>query len=100
MSAHAKILNLSSGLKIKRSQALKRVQNCISAWVEPNRTIRDLTLAESIALRSDAAHLAEPLPMAEIPGVHYKPQEGKQSPFPHALIRQANMLASQLEGNH
>ena len=73
MASHTKVVNLTSGNRIKRNQALGRVEQCISEWVEENVSIRDLTLKESIARRSEQARLNERLAKAEIPGTVFDP---------------------------
>lgn len=55
-------------MRIKRSQALRRIDQCISAWVD-DFSIRDLSLAERVKARSDKARLEEALAFAEIPGL-------------------------------
>ena len=49
------------------------------AWVEFGVTIRDLTLAESIAARNQQAAEREPLAHAELPGITFKPPIGAQA---------------------
>ena|SRR6185437_7794319 len=73
MCAHGKVLNISTNQRIKRSQARNRVEQCLSAWVEDGLSIRDLTLAERVAARSEQARLREPLAVAELPGVKFEP---------------------------
>jgi hypothetical protein len=94
MGNHTKVTNLTSGCRIKRSQAQGRVQNCISVWVEENFTIRDLNLAERVAMRSEQAKLEEPLCNAEVPGIRYEPSprgtEAHRTGF--LLIHEAHMF--------
>jgi len=73
MSAHTKVINLTTGCKIKRSQAIGRVDQCISAWVSEGFSIRDLSLQESIEARNKQAKEREPLPLSEIPGIKFDP---------------------------
>lgn len=60
------------GFTLKRSQALKAIEDGTLAWCEDG-TVRDLTLAESIAKRNEQAKQREPLPMCEIPGLSFEP---------------------------
>jgi hypothetical protein len=59
MASSARVTVLSSTgdhlCTIKLNQALGRIEQCISAWVEEGRTIRDLTLAERVQARSEQA---------------------------------------------
>lgn len=87
MASNKRILNLSTKRTLKRSQAIGRVEQCISAWVKkgedgyvPNEErIRDLSLAESIALRSKQARESEELDRSELPGLTFKPPIGAQA---------------------
>lgn len=72
MDTHAKVFNISSNMRIKRSQALRRIEQCISTWVD-GFSIRDLSLAERVQYRSEQARLATPLAFAEIPGLKFEP---------------------------
>jgi hypothetical protein len=94
MSSHPKVINLTTGCRIKRSQAKGRVENCVSAWVDEGFTIRDLTLAERVTARSVQAKAQEPFSMAELPGVVFKePASASNSAaIRAALVHQANML--------
>jgi hypothetical protein len=69
MSSNDRIYNVTRGYSMRGKQALRAVDNCAMAWVEVGRSVRDLTLRESIAARSKQASDREPLPMAEIPGI-------------------------------
>jgi hypothetical protein len=96
MSSHPKVINLTTGCRIKRSQAKGRVENCVSAWVDEGFTIRDLTLAERVQARSVQARLHEPIAMAELPGVVFQePASGAQTAqMRYALVREANRLVA------
>jgi len=61
---------------MKRRQAIRAIENCACAWVQYGVSIRDLTIAEAIAARNEQARTAEPLPLAELPGL-------KVSNLPH-----------------
>lgn len=73
MASHTKVVNLTSGNRIKRNQALGRVEQCLSEWVEENVSIRDLTLRECIARRSEQVQLGLPLAKAETGGTVFDP---------------------------
>ena len=66
MGTHAKVLNVTSNMRIKRSQALRRIDQCISAWVD-GFTIRDLSLAERVHARSEKARLKKLWPLPNFP---------------------------------
>jgi hypothetical protein len=70
-----RVLNLTNGNRIKRSQAADRVEQCISVWVEEGFSIRDSITSERVAARSKQARLREPLALAELPGLVYRPME-------------------------
>ena len=72
MDTHAKVFNISSNMRIKRSKALRRIEQCISTWVD-SFTIRDLSLAERVHARSEKARLEEALAFAELPGLRFQP---------------------------
>jgi hypothetical protein len=90
MASNQRIFNESRRWFIKRSQAIGRVEHCVSAWVEFGVSIRDLSLAESNAKRSE--QMREPLEWAEMPGLIYRPSERGQvaTRQGYALIREAN----------
>jgi len=79
MASNARILNLSNNRTVKRSQAIGRVEQCISVWVEVNMSIRDLSNAERIQARSIQAREALELEHAELPGITFKPPIGAQA---------------------
>jgi len=90
-----RITNLTSGFRLKRSQAENRIDQCISCWVVQGQTIRDLTLAERVNARSEQARLIEPLALAECHGL-------KVINLPHLyeerqLARDANLFAINCE---
>ena len=79
-------------------QALRGIENCALAWVEHGVSVRDLTLAESIAARSKQAKDREPLPLSEIPGLRFDPppnalEHAKDS---RLLAYEASLLASEM----
>ena len=69
MSNNHRILNVTRGFTLKHKQAVRAIANCACAWVEYGTSIRDLTIAEAITARNEQARVAEPLPLAELPGV-------------------------------
>lgn len=73
MTKGTRIRNITRGFSLKRNQAIQAVENCAAEWVTLGSTIRDLTLAESIAKRNEQAAQREPLPLAELHGLLYVP---------------------------
>lgn len=71
MPSDGRVLNITRGFRLRRNQAQKAVDNHACAWVEYGVSIRNLTLAESIASRNEAARLREPLAFAELPGLRF-----------------------------
>lgn len=71
MSGNSRVQNLSRGYSMKFRQAERAVGECVCAWVEYGVSVRDLSVAESIAARNEQARLREPLPFAEIPGLSF-----------------------------
>ena len=96
MSNNTRILNLSRGYSLKHKQALRAIEQCACIWVEIGVSIRDLTLAESIAARNQQAANREPLEAPEIPGLIFKqPATAKASTFERAgLVRAANQFVT------
>ena len=87
-----RITNLTSGYRLKPSQAQNRIDQCISTWVEHGKSIRDLSLSERVTARSEQAKLESPLPWAELPGL-------KVENIPHLfeerqLIKEANLFCA------
>jgi hypothetical protein len=68
-----KVVNLTRNFHLKFRRAERAIEECSAAWVEYGVSIRDLTLAESIAARNTQARLREPLPYAEIHGLRFDP---------------------------
>lgn len=77
MASHTRVINLTTGNRLKRSQASNRVQQRISEWVDEGFSIRDLTLAEMVEERSiqSSAEAQEAINLGntEIPGLVYEP---------------------------
>lgn len=89
MSCQPKVINLTTGWKIKRAQANRRVEQCLSEWVDRGTSIRDLTLCEMVAARSEQSRLRAPIAHAEIPGIKVT---GISQNF--GLVRAANSFAA------
>jgi hypothetical protein len=81
---------------MKHTQALRAVEQCACVWVEFGVSVRDLTLAESIARRNQQAAIREPLAFAELPNCVYRPAERNQAAHRQGydLVREANQFAS------
>ena len=75
MPNDTRVLNTTRGFRLRLNQARKAVENCACAWVEYGVSVRDLTLAESIAARIQNAKDREPLPFAEIHGLRFEAPE-------------------------
>ena len=58
-------------------------------WVEYGVSVRNATLAESIAMRNLQAQQRQPLANAELPNTHY------DGPTRYDLIKQANEFVAQ-----
>jgi hypothetical protein len=63
---------------MRAKQALRGIDNCAMAWVEYGKSVRRLTLAESIAARNEQARVRGPLPYMEIRGLKYEPAAGTE----------------------
>jgi hypothetical protein len=72
----SRVLNITRGFRLRPNQARKAIQNCACAWVEYGVSVRDLTLAESIAARVQQAKDRAPLPYSEVPGLRFDPPYG------------------------
>jgi hypothetical protein len=73
MASSKRVHNVTRGFDLKFRRAERAIEECSAAWVEYGVSIRDLTLAESIAARNVQARLREPLPYAEIHGLRFDP---------------------------
>jgi hypothetical protein len=79
MSTNDRIYNVTRRYPMRAKQALRGINNCAMAWVEHGKSVRDLTLAESIAARNEQASVRElPLPYVEIRGLKYEPTAGAE----------------------
>ena len=76
MSKNTRVLNLTRGFRLRFNQAARAVEQCAAAWVEYGVSIRDVTLAEAIALRNAQAARRVELAYAELPGLVYEPAIG------------------------
>lgn len=88
MPKDPRVLNVSRGFLLRFNQARKAVENCACAWVDHGVSIRDLTLAESIAARVLQAKDREPLPYAEVHGLRFDPPVGMDGAY-----RKSRLLA-------
>jgi hypothetical protein len=73
IKTNSRVFNVTRRFSLKHKQALRAVEECACAWVEYGVSIRDLTLAESIAARHRQAQLREPLAVAELPTLRFEP---------------------------
>jgi len=71
MASNKRILNITRNYWLKPSQAFRGIENCSCVWLEEGVSVRDLSLAESIAARNVQAKVREPLSVAEIPGITF-----------------------------
>jgi hypothetical protein len=94
MSQDTRVFNLTRKFRMKRSQALRAIENCACAWVEYGVSVRDLSLREAINARNSQARQREPLPNPELPGLVFEhPVSAIASVRErYALIREANAL--------
>jgi hypothetical protein len=95
LALHVRVFNVSRQYSMKQRQALRAVEQCAAIWVEFGVSIRDCTLAESIARRNQQAQIREPLAFAELPGCVYRPTERNQAQTRqgYELTRAANQFA-------
>lgn len=91
-----RIQNITTGYWLRPSHADRAIAECSACWVEYGKTIRNLTLTESIAARNEQARMREPLEMAELHGVRYEPAEGfnEQHNRGRQLAFEANKFAA------
>lgn len=112
MGASARVINLSTGQRIKRSQARNRVEQCLCVWVDEGFTVRDLSREERMTARSNQAQepkglvywvegkdgkpVAKPL-FAEIPGVVFMPAPNDEAATQreYELAVEANRFAAE-----
>jgi len=96
MGCVTKVLNLTTGHRIKRSQARDRVDQCISMWVDEGYSIRNLTLQETVAARSRQARDRDPLPYAELHTLRFEAPAGADSRASRLLAYEANLYAKEV----
>jgi len=75
MAKRTRVFNLTAKRYLKRNQAIGRVEQCLSVWVEEGSSIRDLTLREIVTARSEKTRKCAPIPFAELPGLIYRASE-------------------------
>jgi hypothetical protein len=110
LALYARVFNVSRQYSMKHKQALRAVENCACAWVEFGVSIRDLTLAESIAARNQQTQkplglvyivegkggklISKPI-FSELPTCVYRPTERNQAQTRegHQLVKAANQFA-------
>jgi hypothetical protein len=99
MASNTRVLNLTTGSQIKRSQARNRVEQCLSRWIEIGFSICDLTLQEMMCARAEQSKMQEPLETPEVPGVTWEPPLAERSYTflnnRRALLAEARQFASQ-----
>ena len=78
MASSARVCNIANGFPMKLSKIRRRVEQCLSTFVDDNgdtkretEYYRDLSLAETVRARSEQARLREPLEYAELPGLRF-----------------------------
>jgi len=72
MTKITRVFNVSRSYYLKHKRAVLGVENCAFAWVEFGVSVRDLSLAEAIAARSQQAKPHDPLPFAELPNCIFR----------------------------
>ena len=97
MSQAIRIYNITKNCYLKRSQAEKAVDACSCAWVDYGKTVKSLTLAESIAARNEQARERQIIASVELPGLVFQPPIGAQAAYAmeRRLAFEANKFATQ-----
>jgi hypothetical protein len=99
MASNSRVLNLTTSQHLKPSQAISRIDQCLSRWVHMGISICDLTLAEMVCARAEQSKLEEPLEMPEVAGITWEPPIAERSYTflnnRRALIAEARQFASQ-----
>lgn len=95
MAQQNSVQNITRGYAVKLRQALRGIENCACTWVVEGESIRDLTLAESIAARNEQAKLREPLAYHELPGIEFRPPRHAEKSFfeSYSLVWEAHKFA-------
>jgi hypothetical protein len=98
MAKSHRILNISRNFTLKYAQAERAISECACEWVDFGRTVRDLTLAESISARNTQAREREPIASPELPGLTFEmPQHACASIAERRqLVQAANQFAAQV----
>jgi hypothetical protein len=93
MTKSHRVRNITRQFTLKRNQALAAIENCAATWVEYGVSIRDLTLAESIAKRNEQAANREPLPLAELRNCVFEPPANQSRHYD--MVSQANRFCAE-----
>lgn len=98
MKRPKRILNVARNQYMSSKQALRAIDSCACAWVDYGVSVRDLSLSEAIIARNQQARLREPLALAELHNLHYRPAVGKEAEARKVQIRirVANQFAAQV----
>jgi hypothetical protein len=84
MTKDPRILNITRGFRMKRSQVDRAIANCAVCWVEVGISVRNLTLVESIQARAEQDKVYEPLDTAELPNLVFKGPKPSSRDLIHA----------------
>jgi hypothetical protein len=68
-----RIVNLTNGHRLKYSQALRLIDQCVIRWKVVGVSVENLSLADTVKARSEQARLREPMEYAEIHGLRFDP---------------------------
>lgn len=88
MAKDPRVLNQTTGFRLKFSQARKAVEDCNCAWVVVGESVRSLSLAEQRAALAKREKDREPLPYSEIHGLKFEAPTGAAGAY-----RQSRLLA-------
>jgi hypothetical protein len=99
MASNSRVLNLTTSQHLKPSQAISRIEQCLSRWIEHGKTICDLTLQEMVCARAEQSKIQEPLETPEVMGVIWEPPIAERSYTflnnRRALLAEARQFAAQ-----
>jgi len=100
MPKDPRVLNITRGFRLRFNQACKAVENCACAWVDVGVSVRDLTLAESIAARAQQVKDREPLPYSEVPGLRFEAPSGAVAAYwqSRLLAYEASVFVEDVSG--
>jgi hypothetical protein len=90
MTNNQRVFNITRGFSLKYKQAVKAIDLCTCEWVEFGRSVKDLTLAESIKRRNMQKKEVDILPHTEIPGLIFEPPTNSPSRQNSQITIQAN----------